>query len=282
MTVQLIHDEAAVALQKFVEPASIDMAYSDPPFGTGEMWHGKAGSFDDRWSESEGSAEGWARLNLHSPAGAALLDIAAGSAANRAYIGAMAGIVLGVRRVLRPTGTLWLHFDDTMGAHLRLLCDVVFGPQLAIGTLTWKRTLGSHANSKSFGRVHDTIACYGRTEAARWRLWRLGTLAGDPLTTGFERFHAFADAAPLNTSSKERVGYPTQKPVALLSQLIEASTRRGDRVLDPTLGSGTTVVAAELAGRSAVGIDASADAIATARQRLQVIGQLPLDLGAAA
>jgi len=251
-----------------VAERSVDMIYADPPFGNEQVWSGRSGSFDDRWSDRAPSQASWERLRAHNVAGAAVLEVATASAAARSYLGAMADILVASHRCLKPTGTFWLHFDDTMGAHLRLLCDVVFGPQLAIGTLFWKRTLGGHANAKSFGRVHDTIACYGRTEAARWRLWRIGTLGGDPFGSGFNRFHDFADAAPLNTGSNERVGYPTQKPVDLLVEIIRAATRPGDLVVDPTCGSGTTLVAAMKTGRRAIGIDQSADAIAAARKRI--------------
>src|SRR5690606_28484703 len=119
------------------------------------------------------SSEGWAALKQHCATGAALLATVANTAKARAYLGVMAGMLVELRRILKPTGTLWLHFDDTFGAELRLLCDVVFGPMVALGTLVWKRTNGGHANANSFGRIHDTIACYGRSRASAWRLWRI-------------------------------------------------------------------------------------------------------------
>ncbi|RUU29740.1 site-specific DNA-methyltransferase [Mesorhizobium sp. M6A.T.Ce.TU.016.01.1.1] len=266
---RLLLGAAADVLRREIATASVDMVYSDPPFGNEQIWTGKAGSFDDRWEWSAASSTGWAALKDHSAAGAALLAAVARSAPSRAYLGVMAGIIVELRRVLKLTGTLWLHFDDTMGAELRVLCDVIFGAGNAIGTLVWVRTLGGHGNSKRFGRVHDTIACYGRSRAAKWRLWRIGTLGGDPITgDGFGRFDDFAIAAPLGPTDKERVGYPTQKPVALLEELIRAATLPGNVLLDPTCGSGTALVAATRLQRKSIGIDISQDALTAAQARL--------------
>ncbi|RWO29601.1 MAG: site-specific DNA-methyltransferase [Mesorhizobium sp.] len=266
---RLLLGPAADVLRTEIADASADMVYSDPPFGNEKVWTGKAGSFDDRWEWSAASSAGWAALQRHSPAGLALLAAVARTKSARAYLGVMAGIVVELRRVLKLTGTLWLHFDDTMGAELRLLCDAVFGPENAIGTLVWVRTLGGHGNVKGFGRIHDTIACYGRSRAAKWRLWRIGTLDGDPITgEGFGRFDDFAVAAPLGPTDKERVGYPTQKPIALLEELIRAATLPGNVVLDPTCGSGTALVAATRLQRKSIGIDISQDALTAASARL--------------
>lgn len=252
-------------------PGSVDMIYSDPPFNTGQVWHGAAGAFDDRWTWSAEAAGGWAALTELSPSGSAVLAAACEiyNPSFRAYLGVMAGLLIAGRRVLRPTGTLWLHHDDTAGAQLRLLGDAVFGPANAMGQVTWKRT-SAHTAAKAFGRVRDTIAVWGRTRVARWRLWRTSgrglsdIIQGEPIS-GLV-VDGFAEDQ-LNARSSERVGYPTQKPVALLERLISAATLRGDLVLDPTCGSGTTVVAALRLGRRAIGIDLSTDAIAAARAR---------------
>lgn len=268
MGFELLHGAAQEVLAS-LQPASIDMVYSDPPFGNGIVWTGKAGTFSDRWSPDVQSVRGWTALAEHSAVGADLLGAIATTNNARGYLGMMAGLLLEVRRVLRPTGTLWLHFDDTFSAELRILCDVVFGIDNALGTLVWKRS-DHHSCKKSFGRVHDTIAVYGRTRVARWRLARIGNrdlVYGDPM------HHLFVDGIledRLNSSSKERVGYPTQKPVALLERFVCAATLPGDTVLDPTCGSGTTLVAATRLGRHAIGIDMSLDAIAAAQGRLAV------------
>lgn len=272
---ELVHAPAAVALAR-MPAASVDMVYSDPPFGNRQVWRGKAGSFDDLWTWNAVAAAGWAALRTHSPAGADLMGAVARDENARSYLGMMGGLLIEVRRVLKPTGTLWLHFDDTMGAELRILCDVIFGAENAVGTVVWKRT-SSHNSTNAFGRVHDTIACYARTRVARWRLARCASdLAhGDPITG------LFVDGAlddKLNARAAERVGYPTQKPVALIERFILAATLPGDLVLDPTCGSGTTLVAALGLGRRAHGIDLSEDAITAARARLGAMKPRQVDL----
>jgi DNA modification methylase len=278
--ITLLHGDGAEVLRSLV-PCSVDMVYSDPPFGNEQIWKGKAGSFSDKWNPSAKSELGWQSLRNFSASGHALLLAATSTkAASRAYLGVMAGLLIEVRRVLKLTGTLWLHFDDTMGAYLRLIGDIVFGPENSVGTLVWKRTEGGKSSAIKFGRVHDTIAVWGRSRASRFKLWRCGRAVGDPISRDPDiHFNDFADAAPLGSfSSKERVGYPTQKPVALLEELITAATVAGDLVVDPTCGSGTTLVAAEKLGRRAIGIDASADAIKVSSLRLTAARPLQSDL----
>lgn len=248
----LLHGEAPTVLAA-LPACSIDMAYCDPPFGNEQEWRGRAGSFSDRWRTTEASDAGWKALCELNPVGMEVFLACALPPQNMAYLGMMAGIMVAVRRVLKPRGSLWMHFDDTMGAYLRLLGQSTFGMNSESGTLIWKRTFGGHANAKSFGRVHDTIACFARSPCCP--LWG-------------SRFDDFARAAPLAPGSKERIGYPTQKPIALLAELITIATRPGDIVVDPTCGSGTTLVAAQQLGRRAIGIDISNDALSTARARL--------------
>jgi site-specific DNA-methyltransferase (adenine-specific) len=273
---ELIQGDAADTLSSRFG-GTIDMIYADPPFGNGLVWTGSAGTFSDRWSLDSQSSRGWLSLAEHSQAGSQLIGTIAVTANARGYLGMMAGLLLAARGALKPTGTLWLHFDDTFGAELRILCDVIFGIDNALGTLVWKRT-DHHSTRNSFGRVHDTIVVYARTRVARWRLARIGNrdvVHGDPM------HRIFVDGIledRLYSSSRERVGYPTQKPVALLERFVRAGTLPGDIVLDPTCGSGTTLVAATQLGRRAIGIDISPDAIAAARlrltQRLPIQGDL--------
>lgn len=135
--------------------------------------------------------------------------------------------------------------------------------------------------SNQFARVHDTIAVFARSPAARYRLWRIGKIHGCPIDLeSRESFHDFVDEryAALGPTEAERVGYPTQKPVDLIAHFIEMATFAGDLVLDSTMGSGTTVVACEKTGRRGVGIDLSADAVTVARERLQRAPKHQLDM----
>lgn len=273
---RLYHGEASAVLTAEIPTASVDMVYSDPPFGNGHEWAGKAGSFSDRWTWDEVAKTRWAVLCGAGDAVGPILSAIAPKPSDRAYLAAIGVMLIEARRCLKPTGTLWLHFDDTMGAQLRVLLDLIFGAEHAMGLIIWKRS-SHHNRAKAFGRVHDTIAVYGRTRVARWRLARCKSdlTHGDPM----ERVSVDALILDegLNVRAKERVGYPTQKPVSLLRRFICAATLPGDTVLDPTAGSGTTLVAATELGRRAVGIDLSEQAISVAEKRL-----LAADTGAAA
>lgn len=272
----LLQGDAPSVIRQQIANGSVDMAYCDPPFGNEQIWTGKAGSFSDKWEWSERSAEGWLRLRTHNLVGAEMMEAVTPWPKGRAYIGVMADLLLALRGALSKRGTLWLHFDDTMGAHLRILGDVVFGPENQIGTIIWKRSTGS-TTTKAFARVHDTIACFGRTRAARARLSRIG---GEFSFGGWDRqvtVEGYVEDR-LSAGATERVGYPTQKPLSLIKRLIRAGSLIGDTILDPTCGSGTTLVAARQLSRRSIGIDTSEDALAVARQRLAEHEQKQLSL----
>lgn len=269
MSTHLLLGDARDILQSEAVPErSVDMVYCDPPFGNAQEWTGKAGSFSDRWAWGSRAAEGLAQLSVHA-AWAADLVATINTETDRAYLAEIVPLLIGIRRVLRPRGTLWLHFDDTMGAWLRILCDGIFGHANALGTIIWKRTT-AHNLTNSWGRTHDTIAVYGRTPAAAWKLWRLRGefVYGDPLhrepPVGIDGYCE----ERLTSTSAERVGYPTQKPLALLKRFIRSGTSTGDVVLDPTCGSGTSLLAAIELDRGAIGIDRSPDAIRATQSRL--------------
>jgi DNA modification methylase len=264
----IIEGEAADVLRDQIPSASIDMVYLDPPFGTQLIWKGSAGSFSDKFTWNDVASRRLAALRLSHPPLAGMLGACPLKPADRAYLIFMAEMMIELRRVLRPTGSIWLHCDDTMSAYLRLLLDGIFGIEQFLGVLQWKRTSAHSGTSRSFGRVHDSVLVSARTRATRWRLWRIGSelAIGDPC----ERL--FVDGiieGHLNPQAEERVHYPTQKPVALLEQLVAAGTLAGGTVLDPTCGSGTTLVAAMKLGRRSIGIDRSPDAIKVARLRTE-------------
>lgn len=261
----ILRGDAIETLRREVPGACIDMAYLDPPFGTGLDWHGKAGRFSDRhrWDKTARAAQAELSTLRAWPVLAAAGALLAPS--QRAYLFKMAQLFCELRRVLKRSGSLWLHCDDTMGHYLRCALDVVFGPENALGAVIWRRT-GTHSSARHFGRVHDTIYVAGRTRAARRKLARCGGefLCDDPSSRVV--IDGFAEDR-LGSTSKERTGYPTQKPVALLERLIRCATRPGDLVLDACCGSGTALAAAKNLGRASIGIDRSAAAVAIARKR---------------
>jgi site-specific DNA-methyltransferase (adenine-specific) len=248
---KIILGETATELAKLAA-RSVDVVYWDPPFGNQQDWTGKAGSFSDRWGWDEAAA---ARHSSLGGLGVALCTIgAAQSPAMRGYMMFMAEALVAVRRVMALHAVLFLHCDDTAGDYLRIACDMIFGAEHGLGKLIWKRTT-AHADANNWGRVHDTIHVIARhRRGAEARAWRFESIA-DVLT---ER---------LASTSAERVGYPTQKPVALIERLIASAARRGEVLLDPMCGSGTALVAARRRGLGFIGIDRNPDAVALARER---------------
>lgn len=232
---------------------SVDMIYCDPPFGNQQDWIGAAGTFSDHWKWDRTAARRKADLG---PLGAMLCDLAAAQPpAMLAYLLFMVEVMVELRRVLALHGVFFLHCDDTMGAYLRMALDLVFGPEQALGTVIWKRTSAHNNAQGSFGRVHDSIFVTARhRRGAEARAWRF------PAITDVLEDH-------LNTMSSERVGYPTQKPVALIEKLAASAARRGEMLLDPMCGSGTALVAAIRLGLGFIGIDQSEKAIELARKR---------------
>lgn len=275
-TAQILQGEGARLLRSAVRARSVDMVYADPPFFTQQDWTGPAGSFTDRWRWDEAAVKRWTAVAAAAPLAAALIEASTfGRRDLLAYLAFAADMVLAVHRCLKASGTFWLHCDDTANAHLRVVCDAVFGPQRFWGEVIWKRTT-AHNHANNWGRVHDVILVYARSGAALHRLAprRRHPFFADPHEAPIEidgvrasRLCGYADQT-LNQGAKERLGYPTQKPLALLRPLIEAATRPGDLVADPCCGSGSAIEAAWQLGRRAIGIDVSADAVALARGRI--------------
>jgi site-specific DNA-methyltransferase (adenine-specific) len=245
--------------------ASVDMVYLDPPFGTQKEWTGKAGRFSDRFAWDRTAQVRAGRLRRARPRFAAMFDVLPIGDRDRAYLAFLGALLLELHRVMKPAASLWLHCDDTMGAYIRLMLDAVFGHDMFFSTVVWRRTSGGHnMKTRSYGRVHDSIHVYCRTQRACRRLLSIDSELGR---------EGFSEVA-LNPAALERVGYPTQKPVVLLEQILAAGSRRGDLVLDPTCGSGTTLVAAHRTGRRAIGIDRSAAACKVARTRVRFAGKM--------
>ena len=248
---------------------SVDLICTDPPFNTGKDW----GAFDDRW---EGGLKG--------------------------YLKFMEARVVEMRRVLKDTGSLYLHCDPTASHYLKVMLDGVFGIKQFRNEIIWKRHCGksNHSQSKYY-HAHDviffytrslkyifnreylpvsnsTIKRYNRVDENGKRYMEL--VAGGQRKTKTKRFYLenskgapvdslWIEKLQLGNSSKERLGYPTQKPIQLLARIIKASSNQGDTVLDPFCGSGTTLDAAEGLGRHWIGIDQNPDAIAITEKRLE-------------
>jgi len=256
----------------------------------------------------------------------------------------MAVRLVELHRVLKPTGSLYLHCDPTASHYLKILLDAVFGAKGYRNEIIWKRTNGHNVKSRAFPRVHDVIFFYTKTDKNTWhkiysgysqeqlaryeededgRLftgqdltmvgksedrktewrgtkpsngrvwgssleqrelwWEAGLILlkkdGTPRLDGRKVYldeklgkqadSLWADIQRVGNTAEERMGYPTQKPVALLERILSASSNPGDVVLDPFCGCGTTVHAAQKLGRQWIGIDVTHLAVGLIEKRLR-------------
>ncbi|GIV84997.1 MAG: hypothetical protein KatS3mg052_2004 [Candidatus Roseilinea sp.] len=274
-------DNVAV-LRRHIPDRSVNLIYADPPFNSGHAYYAtgrrrEGPRFRDRWRWDD---EAYRRARAESPAslGSALeaLRLVLGESSALAYCAALAPCLGELHRVLKETGSLYLHCDPRMSHYLRLMLDALFGRERCRNEIVWAYRTGG-AGKRHFARKHDAILFYTASddytfhpqrERVRYRKRFFGTQRD---ARGYYAEVLLRDVweipAVINVSA-ERTGYPTQKPLALLERIVAASSNAGDVVLDPYCGSGTTLVAAQKLGRRWVGIDASEEAVKVARARL--------------
>ena len=388
-------------LREHVADESVDLIYLDPPFNSNATYNvlfrersgdesaAQITAFDDTWRWGSDSAYAYQDVIRHGPSKVGELLGAMYSFLGQndmmAYLTMMSQRLIELHRVLKPTGSIYLHCDPTASHYLKLLMDATFGVENFRNEITWKRT-GAHGGANRWGPIHDTVLFYSKSddhlwnrtyqpydalylkrhyrhedERGRYRLVALtgaGTTSGDsgkawrgvdPTDSGRhwavpmrslrnaypdrtdldelatrEKLDLLDDAGlvfwprsgsvpqhkryldenpgvpiqdmvtdipPIGARAQERLGYPTQKPEALLERIINASSKEGDVVLDPFCGCGTAVAVAEKLKRRWIGIDITHLAISLIRHRLQdslvddlkpyeVIGD-PKDIGSA-
>ena len=331
-------------IMRGMDSESVDLIYLDPPFNSNRHYEAPIGSkaagaeFKDAWTFEDTKEAWWGLIADEHPALYKVIDAAGdvGNEGDKAYLIYMAMRLLEMRRILKPTGSIYLHCDDVMSHSLKMVMDAIFGRKNYQNEITWKRN-SSHNDAKRFGRVADSILFYGaqinkdsvrvplnpdyvkqfyRYEDKRG-VYRVGDLTAKGLSgggydyefhghrgpwrypekrmmelekkdliylpkkkngvPGFKRYlHEnkgqvppciWTDIPPL--SKKERTGYPTQKPLALLRRVIEASSSAGDVVLDPFCGCATACLAAQDLERQWIGIDISPLAETLIKQRME-------------
>lgn len=198
-----------------------------------------------------------------------------------AYLVMMANRLVELHRVLKPTGSLYLHCDPTASHYLKLVLDAVFGKRHFRRELVWRSgwVSGYKAAARNWIRNHDTILYYLKdpTSDYPFKIPKIPHPAGYKRRGGGEN----PEGVPLDdvwtdiyspnimSFSKEKLGYPTQKPIDLLERIISASSNPGDVVLDPFCGCGTATHAAQKLGRSWIGIDITHLAISLIEKRLK-------------
>jgi len=376
---RLFYGDNLGVLRKHIASGSVDLCYIDPPFNSkrnyfqiytnqGSEDRAQAQAFVDTWEWGSDAIEGFkwltdvSRLNGDplNPSAAVLtrqtvalirgLSEVLGEGSLFAYIVHMTQRIVEIHRVLKPTGSFYLHCDPTASHYLKLVCDAVFCGQGGeyLGEVIWRRT-NSRSTTGRWPRLHDVILQYSRSfnwtfvpqtalgelaktphtlitgadgkkyntfeltgagltqdgESGRpWRgfspaamgrhwgynhaqleEWVAGDLIHFPKNGGFPRRRAeqpfdahnrlvtvgdvWSDIDRLNQTAKERLGYPTQKPEALLERIVRASSNEGDVVLDAYCGCGTTVAVAQRLGRRWIGIDVTYQSIALILKRLE-------------
>ncbi|HMU33778.1 MAG TPA: site-specific DNA-methyltransferase [Pyrinomonadaceae bacterium] len=360
-------------LREYIKDETVDLIYLDPPFNSNRnynvLFRSESGSeaesqitaFEDTWKWGLETEATYKELVLASDAVGQMIESFRsfiGENQMMAYLTMMAIRLKELHRVLKPTGSLYLHCDPTASHYLKILLDTTFGNRNYVNEIIWKRT-SSHNDPKQYGRIHDTIFYYGKgseangrrtwnrvftnldqsyvdkvyvyeDEKGRYRLdnltapglsngasgqewrgvnptsvgrhWRMVPSEleklvlenkikfkadGKPSMNGFKMYLSDSQGLPLQSVwtdlpnvtgiSNEKLGYPTQKPVALLERILKASSNEGDVVLDPFCGCGTTIAAAQNLGRQWIGIDVTHLAVGLQKNRLkETFGMIPI------
>ena len=343
--------------------ASVDLVYLDPPFNSnadynvlfreasGEASQAQFHAFTDTWNWAD-AAQIYAEFVDHCP-NTAVVEMMQSlysflrASPMMAYLAMMAPRLVELHRVLKPTGSLYLHCDPTASRYLGLLLDGIFGAKNFQNEIVWKRT-SARSDSHRWNHIHDTILFYSKSARFAWtpqftpydeaytakfyqhvepatgrryaadnltaagtregssgKPWRginvkrkgihwkytlkgleqldkEGRIIWPEKEGGVPRYKRYldempglavqsmiTDIPPLAAQSAEKLGYPTQKPVALLERIVAASSNPGDIVLDPFCGCGTTIHAAQKLGRQWIGIDVTYLAINLIKRRLK-------------
>ena len=342
-------------LRRHIADESVDLIYLDPPFKSDQdynvLFQEQDGSrsasqiraFEDTWQWDRVAAaafeevvEAGGRVSLAMQAFRTVLA----ESDMLAYLSMMASRLKELHRVLKPTGSIYLHCDPTASHYLKMLMDAAFGPWNFRNEIVWQRsTTKSHAFTR-FPSAQDTLLYYAKSDSFVWnpsylphreeyikshyssveeatgrrytlgdclnpnpnrpnltyewnglvRVWRwtkekmqkfhdegrlvytrsgmprykryLDEMRGTPVTS------VWTDIFPINSQAAERLGYPTQKPEALLERIIKASSNEGDIVLDPFCGCGTAIAVAQRLNRKWIGIDITYLAISLMKHRL--------------
>jgi len=277
---------------------TVDLIYLDPPFNSKRMYSAPMGSkaagasFKDMWTWKDVDEAYLERMVDEYPHLVRFLA-AAGAIHGKpmmSYLTYMTQRIVEMRRVLKPTGSIYLHCDPTASHYLKVVMDRIFGKSNFRNEIIWCYT-GPGNTKKRFPRKHDTILYYVKSgansvfdiDAIRIPYKAEFTPARGVHGRDYDRTRAtarhdmgkvpedwWADGHLSNVSAwrKELVGYPTQKPLALLRRIVQASSSKGDIVLDPFCGCATTMVAAQRLGRKWIGIDVEEKAADLVVQRL--------------
>lgn len=295
-------------LRNHIDSESVNLIYLDPPFNSsanynilfkepsGKQSAAQITAFEDTWHWGEESEATYHELVNNAPDDLvkliqALRDFL-GESDMMAYLTMMSPRLVELHRVLKPTGSIYLHCDSTAGAYLRIMMDAIFSLRCFRNEIIWSYRRWP-SKSKAYQTMHDVILYYVKTPSGLETFnieyepnspsyeKRFGgkTQMLDPETKtrkitldedskGLPRRDVW-EISILAGSSKERLGYPTQKPEALLERIIKTSSNEGDIVLDPFCGCGTSITVAERLHRKWIGIDITHLAVSLIKNRMQ-------------
>ncbi|MDP2984424.1 MAG: DNA methyltransferase [Candidatus Latescibacter sp.] len=297
-------------LRQHIDSESVDLVYLDPPFKSNQNYNilfkeqdgSRAASqilaFEDTWTWNREDESVFTDLVTADGRVADVMQAFRtflGPCDMLAYLVMMAPRLIELRRVLKPTGSIYLHCDPTASHYLKLLMDAVLGSDNFLNEIIWSYKRYT-AKSNRFQRLHDVILFYGKNnqgifnepreeygaksgkadshyklgDDGQWYRWqkRKGQEPYKVFLSEGRRIGDVWEMPHINASAKERLGYPTQKPEALLERIIKASSNEGNVILDPFCGCGTTIAAAQKLNRNWIGIDITHLAITLIKSRL--------------
>ena len=281
------HGDCLFVMKHDIPPKSIDLIYLDPPFFTGKVQKGEWKPGDMQISYDDSKAF-WSNKEIQDNAPNWLKEFAIREPKSHwhsfaRYLYYMYERLGACYRVLKPTGSIYLHCDWRASHYLKMVMDEVFGYRNFKNEIIWYYS-GRGGGENCFSRKHDTILFYGKERSIFNKNDVLVSFSESTLQRHKYKYSdSRKDRDKINTegklmedvweipfirgNSKEYLGYPTQKPKSLLERIIKASSNKGDIVLDPFCGCGTTLVAAHELDRNWIGIDINKKAFEVIRDR---------------
>ena len=299
----------------------VDLIYLDPPFNSNRNYSAPIGSaaegsdFKDIWTLDDIDMAWLEVIKDENKALAALLEVVDGfgGKGDKSYLIFMARRLLEMRRILKSTGSIYLHCDQTMSHSLKLVMDCIFGKKNFRNEIVWSYHRFSRQSDNQFAKMNDVILFYSKSANNKYNHLFVDKRDSDPsikkgfvvrqkdkkvLVYNWGKYNAAIgslnvegyavsdctdtkvkmgtvwDIPFIHSLAKERTGFRTQKPEALLQRIIKASSKEGDVVMDPFCGCATTLVVAEELNRQWIGIDLCANAINLIHKRLKAAENL--------
>ena len=281
----------------------VDLIYLDPPFNSNRNYSAPVGSkaagahFEDTWTLSDKDKVWHKEIEHTHQAAHAIVTMAriAHGKGMMSYLIMMAIRLLEMHRVLKETGSIYLHCDPTASHYLKMLMDAIFGHANFRNEIIWCYKSGGASPKRKFSSKHDVIIYFSKhperytfnpqsekSYNREMKPYRFKGVKEYEDATGWYTLVGMKDywnIDMIGRTSGERLGYPTQKPLKLLERIIKASSNEGDVVLDPFCGCATALVEAEKLGRQWIGIDVSKKAVDLVKMRLHDHPKLGLDAG---